>query len=968
MAARWLGHRSSEMDTDSDDLHIISSGPATKSSSRVPSGERVEWTDDDEPAPVKSKSKTKSNSKPKQRREKQSREPPKKRTKTTGKSMVGRKATSTKRKITSSGEEEDDTLDDILPQYLCDRAAEWETHLGATAEDGLCYPPRLRDEESQRTHLDTRPVLPDHIPKSGPCEPIDIGDDASTIPGPIAQYLKPYQVDGADFLYKKFLYQKGGILGDDMGLGKTIQVIAFLTAAFGKSANEMDQKRMRAIRRQADDDWYPRVLIVCPGGLMANWRNELERWGYWHVDTYHGGKKVKEAALATAHSGRLEIMITPYQTYTNDESAINTIRWDCVIADECHMFKNRRSDVCKAMMNVNALCRIGLSGTVIQNKYEELWVLLNWCSPGRLGPMINWKNKICIPLKMGQAHGATNTQLATARNIAERLVKNLLPKFFLRRTKALIAHQLPKKSDRVVFCPLTPAQADAYNNFTASELVTVIRDATSPCTCNSGRKSGWCCNQEVEGWGDWRFFVFPVLVTLQKLSNHLALLLPSGESDHERMAKDIATLKLAVGENEWEDYFKRRDETTYWAKAEFCGKWKVLKKLLHLWDDNGDKVLIFSHSVKLLRLLHMFFKVTSEFVVSYLTGEMSYDERQAEVDLYNTDPNKFIFLISTKAGGVGLNITSANKVVIMDPNWNPAWDQQAQDRAYRMGQLRDVDVFRLVSVGTVEEIVYARQIYKQQQANIAYDGSNERRYFTGVQDQKNQKGEIFGLANLFAPMAENVVLQDIVNKTNVAESRAGVEIAGLDLEASQEDDGRELSPLGDMDAAMDELAQEIIGHGEARRKAAKETAKQLDPVQAIFASAGVEYTHENTEVIGTSKMETKISSRAQKAGDDIDRINELAFGAIDSQSQLDMAKASDDGIDLGDGLGRVRYRYRPPQEVRVRQFCTMAKQFGYEDVAEFALVVEGWDQGQRRDCLERFYLDRRRTLAESQQA
>jgi SNF2 family DNA or RNA helicase len=122
---------------------------------------------------------------------------------------------------------------------------------------------------------------------------------------------------------------------------------------------------------------------------------------------------------------------------------------------------------------------------------------------------------------------------------------------------------------------------------------------------------------------------------------------------------------------------------------------------------------------------------------------------------------------------VGLNITSANKVVIFDPNWNPSYDLQAQDRAYRIGQLRDVEVYRLVSAGTVEEIVYARQIYKQQQANIGYNASTERRYFKGVQNAKDQKGEIFGLDNLLTFHGDDIVLRDIVNKTNVAEASEG---------------------------------------------------------------------------------------------------------------------------------------------------------------------------------------------------
>ena len=126
--------------------------------------------------------------------------------------------------------------------------------------------------------------------------------------------------------------------------------------------------------------------------------------------------------------------------------------------------------------------------------------------------------------------------------------------------------------------------------------------------------------------------------------------------------------------------------------------------------------------------------------------------------------------------------------MIFDPNWNPSYDLQAQDRAYRIGQLRDVEVFRLVSAGTVEEIVYARQIYKQQQANIGYKASMERRYFKGVQNNVAQKGELFGLTNLLTFHGDDVVLRDIVNKTNVAEAKRGIEMIELNTDDLLDDD------------------------------------------------------------------------------------------------------------------------------------------------------------------------------------
>lgn len=873
---------------------------------------------------------------------------------------------------------DDEQLEMALPDYLKKRMQDRDDRLAKQKAAGFLTPPEYDDVDfpgdERMDRLAEKPQLPAGTLK-GKYEDIELINSGGVIPAPVAQWLRDYQVKGAEFLHELFVRQKGGILGDDMGLGKTIQVIAALTAAFGKTGDERDDKRMRKMRRIGDGRWYPRVLIICPGGLMANWSAELMRWGWWHVYTCHGPGNTKEDALAAAAKGRLEIMITTYETYRLNIGAVNNIRWDCVIADECHKIKERKAEITIAMNKINAMCRIGLTGTAIQNKYEELWTLLDWTNPGRLGSMANWKQAICIPLKLGQSHNATNSQLARGRRVANKLVNNLLPNFFIRRVKSLIAHQLPKKSDQVVFCPLTETQAQAYNNFCDSEVIRTIYESGEPCHCGSGKKQGWCCNTHVDG-AKWQNFVFPMLQTVQKLANHVGLLVPTGESDKDQHDKDLDKLQTALPDD-WRDVYRQKDTILNYANVEFCGKWKVLKKLLKFWHDSGDKVLIFSHSVKLLKMLKMLFSSHTSYNFSYLDGSTSYGDRQKEVDDYNSDPEQFVFLISTKAGGVGLNITSANKVVVMDPNWNPSYDLQAQDRAYRIGQTRDVQVFRLVSVGTVEEIVYARQIYKQQQANIGYNASKERRYFQGVQDNKDMKGEIFGLKNIFAPLSENVRLKDIVNKTNVAEARGAFEIAGLDLEAGQEDE-EAASALTDQmkeDAAMSQLAADIIDEPAARRKAASRDAQRKDPVQAILASAGVKYTHENAEVIGTSKIESNISSRAGKRGDDADMGTEYAFarpeGGKDdsvypsrSRTKRPPAEGSeseqDDGLD--DDRAPVRYKLNPPEDVQRRQFCTMAKQFGYDDVTEFALVVEGWTQTQRRACLEKFYHERKTRL------
>lgn len=895
--------------------------------------EKVEWTDDSDGVPVK----------PKKRRAK-------------------RKSTAKKDKKNAKNDDGHGPVDELdlgdIPDYLQERRRNFDANKKRHHEAALMLPPDYTDidfDESRRLgELKERPEfdVSSGIKPSRPYKDIGLPQSAGLIPASIAQYLRDYQVVGVKFLHRKFVYQEGCILGDDMGLGKTVQVAAFLTAAFGKTGDERDDKRMREIR-YCPGRWYPRILIICPGSLIMNWRNELNRWGWWHIDIYHGTNK--DDIMGTARSGLLEIMITTYDTYKNNRSAINMVPWDACIADECHRLKDRSSETTKAMNEVNALCRIGLTGTAIQNKYEELWTLLDWTNPGHFGAKSEWMQTISKPLAVGQSHDATVAQLSLARQTAKKLVQNLLPRYFLRRMKTLIADQLPKKTDRVVFCPLTKVQEEAYQNFLNCEDTELLRTISDPC--EHGKKKGWCCNTHLPDGRRWPAIVFPSMITLQKLANHLALLTPSTTDMDAKHKKELETLKLCLPDT-WKPLYEQRDQIRNLVNSEFCGKWKVMKKLLRFWHQNGDKVLVFSHSVRLLRILQHLFTSTS-YNVSYLDGSLSYEERQDVVDTFNSDPTQFVFLISTKAGGVGLNITSANKVVIVDPHWNPSYDLQAQDRAYRIGQTRDVEVFRLISLGTVEEIVYARQVYKQQQANIGYTASSERRYFKGVQQDQERKGEIFGLPNIFTYHKDSGLLQNIVNKTNIAEAKAGVDLIEMDMErAAKDEEVLGLAKKEDPDAedgGMGQLAALLTAENQQQLLDSKKSATpKSDAIQAILTSVGVEYTHDNSEVIGTSKVEEQLSRRAA--------MRSYAEGDMDGQNALFADSQDEDDGSL------LHSTYRPPEDVCLRQFCSMAREFGFVNATEFALVVESWSQEARRNCLDTFYKRREAALEEAENA
>lgn len=359
-------------------------------------------------------------------------------------------------------------------------------------------------------------------------------------------------------------------------------------------------------------------------------------------------------------------------------------------------------------------------------------------------------------------------------------LQDMIGKFFLRRTKVLIANQLPKKEELVVFCPLTSFQEDVYQTLLQNPDVEMIRKKNFPCDCGSGLDRGKCCYMLSSENEDIKTVTMRFFQLLLKVANHAALLAPTIKQtlDQQEKAKDLCRQVFA----RYPEFSSCSDLSSFelLSDPKYCGKMKVLGKLLRMFYEEYSKVLLFSRSTQLLNILEEFV-ISKGLVYSRLDGGTKPSERTRLVRDFNLDPSIFLCLISTKAGGLGLNFTGANVVIIFDPDWNPSSDLQAQDRAYRIGQRRDVKVYRLISSGTIEEMIYLRQVYKQQLANIAVKGTNERRYFTGVDGDKERKGELFGLENLFSYRAEGASLsKDIVKRTEKLE--AGFRVAKYEIE------------------------------------------------------------------------------------------------------------------------------------------------------------------------------------------
>ncbi|XP_050185849.1 DNA excision repair protein ERCC-6-like 2 isoform X2 [Myiozetetes cayanensis] len=594
-----------------------------------------------------------------------------------------------------------------------------------------------------------KPYFPDQNLPS-PAVPFKLSDNGDFIPYTINRYLRDYQREGAQFLYRHYADKRGCILGDDMGLGKTIQVISFLAAVLHKKGtredieNNMPEFLLRTMKKGSNCNPKKTFLIVAPLSVLYNWKDELDTWGYFKVSVLHGSKKDDD--MSRIKQGKYEVALTTYETLRLYLDEFNSVEWSAVIVDEAHRIKNPKAQITQTMKSLRCSVRIGLTGTILQNNMKELWCVMDWAVPGLLGTRADFKKKFSDPVEHGQRHTATKRELATGRKAMVKLARKMSG-WFLRRTKALISDQLPKKEDRMVYCSLTEFQKAVYQAVLDTDDVTLVLRAGEPCSCNSGRKRKNCC-YKVNAHGETiKSLRFSYLTILQKVANHAALLQTDNTSKQQE-----AHIKRVCSQvfSSFPDFVQLSKDAAFETISDpkYSGKMKVLQQLLHHFRKNKDKVLLFSFSTKLLDVLEQYC-MASGLDYRRLDGNTKSEDRMRIVREFNSIQEINICLVSTMAGGLGLNFVGANVVILFDPTWNPANDLQAIDRAYRIGQYRPVKVFRLISLGTVEEMMYLRQVYKQQLQCAVVGSENAKRYFEAVQGSKEHQGELFGIHNLF---------------------------------------------------------------------------------------------------------------------------------------------------------------------------------------------------------------------------
>ena len=434
----------------------------------------------------------------------------------------------------------------------------------------------------------------------------------AAVPQALQATLRPYQEKGFQWLYSTIKSGFGCLLGDDMGLGKTLQVIALILK----------------LKEQGFE--HSGILIAAPASLLPNWEHELHTFApSLRCTILHGqGRRF---------SAKSDIHITTYQTLQRDVKKLSEKTFDCLIIDEAQAVKNTQTKNAQALRLLQAVSRIAMTGTPVENSLEDMRALFDFIIPGYLGSAETFRKKWRIPIEL---HGDTET--------AESFQKITAP-FLLRRLKTdpAVISDLPEKVITPQYCRLTPEQTALYESLVQTQLKNVLK-------AEEGIQRS--------------ALVLKLLTALKQVCNHPHVYDESFQTDTALSGKTAALMQL-------------------------------LGEIL----DAGEKTLIFSQYTQTLFLLRKLIQEQFGDEPLLLHGQMPLTARKAAVESFQTDPAQRIFLISLKAGGTGLNLTAATRVIHFDLWYNPAIEDQATDRAFRIGQHNTVFVSRFICAGTFEE-------------------------------------------------------------------------------------------------------------------------------------------------------------------------------------------------------------------------------------------------------------------------
>ncbi|MFC5604855.1 DEAD/DEAH box helicase [Sporosarcina koreensis] len=443
------------------------------------------------------------------------------------------------------------------------------------------------------------------------------------IPDGLKAELRPYQVDGYNWLVFMRENHFGACLADDMGLGKTVQLISYLLNVHARPETDSPS------------------LIICPTSVLGNWQKELERFAPGlNVHTHYGPTRARDEEFDELVKIRKpDVILTTYGTATQDDETLSGTVFASITLDEAQNIKNMQTKQSRAIRKLHGDHQIALTGTPIENRLSELWAIFDFIHKGYFGSFRTFTEQFIVPIERDDSE------------LEKRKLRAKIRPFLLRRTKndPDLQLNLPKKLEQNEYCPLTTEQAALYESF--------IEDTKFKLETLTGFER--------------KGLILKMLSRLKQLCNHPSLFLKEPHAPADQMLERSVKLNRIVS-----------------MAADIAS--------------NGEQCLIFTQYIGMGQLIRQCLSELYDIDVPFLSGSMPKGQRDHLVEAFQAGEFP-IFILSLKAGGTGLNLTAANHVLHADRWWNPAVENQATDRAYRIGQTKFVHVHKFVTVGTIEE-------------------------------------------------------------------------------------------------------------------------------------------------------------------------------------------------------------------------------------------------------------------------
>lgn len=473
--------------------------------------------------------------------------------------------------------------------------------------------------------------------------------------------LRPYQMEGVKWLVGLHYKGLGACLADDMGLGKTVQTIAMLLYAKEKKEKKqsiLDSGQQLSMFEEVMEEQVNNplnTLIVMPASLIFNWHNEIRKFAPQLTVYRHTGPKRHRDIRPLA---RFDVILTTYQTALRDVNLLEKLEYEYIVLDESQQIKNKNSKIFKAVNTLVANHKISLSGTPIENSLSDLWAQMQFINPNLLGSYNFFQRNFIQPIERQGDEDVTDQ------------LKKMIAPYLLRRTKEMVAKDLPELNTRVFFSEMSVEQKRLYEK-EKSAVRNYLFDHYAPHDL---------------GYNN---IVIRALTKLRQIANHPALI--------------------------FEEYNKR------------SGKFDDIFEQLDVVVRGNHKVLIFSSFVQHLALFRQKLEESGQ-AYCWLSGENTAIQREKAIQRFEQEEDTRIFLISLKAGGSGLNLTAADYVFITDPWWNPASENQAIARAHRIGQTRHVFATKFITKDSIEEKILRLQEKKSKLFHDIIDGHAKFRF------------------------------------------------------------------------------------------------------------------------------------------------------------------------------------------------------------------------------------------------